>query len=322
MELTNSIKDRVIRALFSEYNERVACSSTGEYSQAEFARMIVVRHGIKFDKSVVSQIKKTQGRNYNAINEVSWMILARHYNVLDESAWKTARTKAFVKIQAQLGACKKYGVWQMLCDRAGIGKSYAAVKYMQGNRNVFYIDCSEFPSKSDFIQCFAGQFGIEKTGSYNKLWRDVTNELLLLDNPLLILDEFGDCADAVVTLMKGLYNKANTGDRVLVGCYFIGADNLKKKMEDGKRSKKPSYAEFWSRLNEKIVSLGYERTPSGFREELKGEIEKIVAANLPEEMKGGIEKVVEETVKTGAVRATQKEIAKLKMVGVEQYMTL
>lgn len=320
MELTNNIKDRVIEALFSEYARRVASSPTGKYAQVEFARMIALRHEIKFDKAVIPQIKKVKGRNYNAINEVSWLILAKHYNVLDESAWKTARTKAYVRIQAQLGVCKKFGIWQMLCDRAGIGKSYAAVKYARENRNVFYVDCSEFPSRGDFILCLAGQFGIEKTGSYNKLWRDVTNELLLMDAPLLILDEFGDCADAVVTLMKGLYNKANTGDRVLVGCYFIGADNLKKKMEDSRRSRKPSYAEFWSRLNEKIVSLEYERTPSGFREELKGEIEKIVAANLPEEMKDGASKIIEETMKTGAVRAAQKEIAKLKMVGVSRYL--
>lgn len=321
MELTNGIKDRVIERLLAEFEQKAACApDKKKYSQAEFARMIAVRHEIKFDKAVLPQIKKVEGRNYSAINEISWLILARHYNVLNQSAWNTARTKAYIKIQAQLGACQKYGIWQVLCDRAGIGKSYAAVEYARAGKNVFYVDCSEFPSKGDFISCLAGQFGLEKTGSYNKLWREVTNELLLLDSPLLILDEFGDCADAVVTLMKGLYNKANAGDRIMLGCYFMGADNLQKNLIDGRRTKKPSYAEFWSRFNEKVTNLGYEKTPGGYREELRGEIEKIANANLPEAMKEGVDKVVEETLRTGAVRATQKEIAKLKMLGVAQYL--
>lgn len=322
MELTNSIKDKVVERLLAEFEQKAACApDKKKYSQAEFARMIALRHGIKFDKAVLPQIKKEQGRNYNAINEVSWLVLARHYNVLSTSAWNTARTKAYITVQAQLGACQRYGIWQVLCDRAGIGKSYAAVSYARANKNVFYVDCSEFPGKGDFITCLAGQFGLEKTGSYNQLWREVTNELLLLDCPLLILDEFGDCADAVVTLMKGLYNKANAGDRIMLGCYFIGADNLQKNLIDGKRMRKPSYAEFWSRFNEKVTNLGYDKTPAGYREELRGEIEKIAVANLPE-IEEGVDKVVEETLKTGAVRATQKEIAKLRMLGTDKYMRL
>ena len=50
MEITNRIKDKVTDCLFFELKER-------KVSQAEFARIIALRHGIKFDKSVLSQIK-------------------------------------------------------------------------------------------------------------------------------------------------------------------------------------------------------------------------------------------------------------------------
>ena len=52
MEITNRIKDKVTDCLFFELKER-------KVSQAEFARIIALRHGIKFDKSVLSQIGKS-----------------------------------------------------------------------------------------------------------------------------------------------------------------------------------------------------------------------------------------------------------------------
>ncbi len=307
MELTNKIKDRVVNCLLEELQKR-GCS------QAEFAKMIAVRHAIKFDKAVLPQIKKSDNRNYAAIKETSWLILARYYNVLGESTWTTVKTKAYISVQAHLEKCQNFGIWQVLCDRAGIGKSYAAAEYARTHSNVFYIDCSDYSAKSDFITCLAGQFGLEKTGSLNKLWREVTNELLLLESPLLILDEFGDCADAIVTLMKGLYNKANMGDRMALGCYFIGADNLEKKLIDGRRTKKCSYAEFWSRFNERVTGLNYGNKPQEFLNELQPEIEAIVDANLPEELRDSRNVIIEKSLATRGVRAIRNEIAIQKML--------
>ena len=142
----------------------------------------------------------------------------------------------------------------------------------------------------------------------------MTDELLLLDSPLLILDEFGDCADIVVTLMKGLYNKANMGDRMALGCYFIGADNLEKKLIDGRRGKKKSYAEFWSRFNEKVTRLNFSKKPLEFEAELAKEIEAIVDANLPESLRDKREDVIRKSLATKGVRAVQKEIAIQRML--------
>ena len=110
MELTNKIKDKVIERLFAEQQQRGV-------SQAEFAKMVAIRHDIKFDKAVLPQIKKVDGRNYNAIKDTSWLILARHYNALGGSGWNTVRTSAYITVQAHLEMCQKFGIWQMLCDR-------------------------------------------------------------------------------------------------------------------------------------------------------------------------------------------------------------
>ncbi|WP_455590484.1 AAA family ATPase [Bacteroides sp.] len=307
MEITTKIKDRVIRQLFSEIERR-------KMSQAEFAKTIVMRHGIKFDKSVLSQIKNRDNRNYSVIKDSTWMALARYYRVMDECTWETVATKAYISVQAHLEKCQEFGMWQVLCDRAGIGKSYAAKEYERNHINVYYIDCSEHPGKSDFVKFLAGIFGLEKTGTIDQLWNAVTNELLLRDKPLLILDEFGDCAEAVISLMKGLYNKANVGGMMMLGCYFIGADNLEKRLQDGRRIKKRSYAEFWSRFNDRITGLNYDNQPKIFKQELRKEIEKIVDANLPEELVDMREEIIEKSLATNGVRAISNEIAIQKML--------
>ena len=307
MEITKEIKDKVVFNLFLELRRLGV-------SQAEFARRIALRHGIKFDKSVLSQIKFPDDRNYSVIKDASWLILARHYRCMEDQSWETVDTKAFLSIQAHLKKCQEYGIWQVLCDRAGIGKSYAAREYEQDNANVIYIDCSEYSTKSDFVRHLAGLFGLAKTGGIDRLWRDVTNELLLLYKPLLILDEFGDCAEAVISLMKGLYNKANLGNQMALGCYFIGADNLQKRLEEGRRISKRSYAEFWSRFNGRITRLNYNNRKGVFEEELRKEIEAIVDANLPEELADKRDGIIEKCIVTNGVRAIRNEIAIQKMV--------
>lgn len=307
MEITNSVKDKVADRLFLELKQRGV-------SQAEFARIIALRHGIKFDKSVLPQIKHDKGRNYSVIKDASWLVLARHYGCLDDNEWETVKTKAFITVRTHLEKCQEYGVWQVLCDRAGIGKSYAAREYAREHANVIYVDCSEYSCKSDFVKYIAGQFGLGNAGGIDRLWRDVTDELMLLYKPLLILDEFGDCAEAVITLMKGLYNKANMGNQMALGCYFIGADNLQKRLEEGRRTSKRSYAEFWSRFNGRITGLNYNAKTDLFKGELRKEIEAIVDANLPEELAENRETVIEKSFVTGGVRAIRNEIVIQKML--------
>lgn len=311
MEITKEIKDKVCDYLFLELHRR-------KLSQAEFARIISLRHSIKFDKSVLSQIKFEKDRNYSVIKDSSWLILARHYRCLDDKSWETVKTKAYITIQAHLEKCQEYGIWQVLCDRAGIGKSYAAREFERNNNNVMYVDCSEYSTKSDFVKYLAGQFGLSKNGSIDRLWREVTNELLLMYKPLLILDEFGDCADAVISLMKGLYNKANMGNQMELGCYFIGADNLQKRLIEGRRTSKRSYAEFWSRFNDRITKLNYQNQNKLFEQELYKEVEMIVDANLPEDLKDKRAKIIEKSMSTGGVRAIRNEIAIYRMVHQKQ----
>lgn len=302
MTLTPQIKQSVVDTLLRDMQER------GFSSQSAYARYIQNLLDIKFDKSAFSLIKKADGRN--AIKESSWLRLAKHFRLLGDSQWVTAETETYKTIHLALDLCRENGIWQVLCDGAGLGKSYAAIEYAKAHKEtVIYVDCSECGTKNDFITSLAARFGLERTSTYTKLWREVMDELLLLDRPLLLLDEFGDVADSVITLLKTLYNRADAGDHMDLGCYCIGANNLQKRLTDGRKRNKQSYAEFWSRFDNKITDLKFDPQIKVRREQIQLEVQAIVDRNLPTDLAGKRDEIVAKCTNTMGVRAIRKEIA-------------
>ena len=243
------------------------------------------------------------------LKDTTWLKLAKHFNLLGAGSWQTAETHVYETMQTYLATCKKYGMWKVLCDHASFGKTYAAVQYAKRHKgSVFYIDCSEHSTKSDFIVALARQFGMERTGTFNQLWRDVTDELLLLNEPLLICDEFGDVHDSVITLLKSLYNKANLNDHMALGVLHIGADNLKKRLIDGRRKQKQSYAEYWSRIDEDLLTLNLDDKPAILTSQLEKEAAKIVDLNLPESLAEYRDEIIRKAVDRRDLRIIRNAI--------------
>lgn len=301
MTISTQIKEHTVSAMLADMTAR------GFGSQTTYARFIERQLSIPFDKAAFSQIKRPAG--HCAIKDSSWMKLARHFGTLTGCRWNKADTGTFLTVTTALDVCQNYGIWQVLCDNAGIGKTYAAKYYTEQNKQtVIYIDCSQCLSKSDFILELARQLGIEHTGTYNRLWRESTDELLLLERPLLILDEFGDVPDSVITLLKSLYNKADMGDYMALGLYMIGADNLKKRLITGRKRRRQSYAEFWSRFDNNITSLNFSSKPNEYTDQLRHEVAMIVDANLPATMAASREEIISKTLKTSGSRAVRKNI--------------
>ncbi|NDW10928.1 AAA family ATPase [Dysgonomonas sp. 520] len=279
MTITAEIKQMVVDTLFQDMKDR------GIESQAEYARYIKALLSVPFDKAALSSIKKPEKRNM--LKDSTWLKLATHFNLLSDGSWNIAPTHGYITMTTYLNTCKKHGLWKVVCDHASFGKTTAAMDFCNKHKDTaFYIDCSEYTTKGDFITALARQFGLERTGTFNQLWQDVTDELLLLDKPLLVLDEFGDVHDSIITLLKSLYNKANRGDHVALGVLHIGADNLKKRMIDGKRKQKQSYAEYWSRIGDDLLTLNFHNPekPKQAAKLLESDAEKILELNMPESL--------------------------------------
>ena len=312
MKITPELKQEVVAALMRDMTQR------GSKSQAEYSRYIKHLLNIPFDTAAFSTIKKEDGRN--AIKETSWLKLAYHFRLMHND-WQTAQTGTFKTIQTALELCQDSGIWMVLCDRAGIGKTYAARSYAEEHKgSVFYVDCSQHTTPASFIAAVGRQVGVPPQRTLDEQWGEIANVLILIDKPLLILDEMGDVDEKVLGYLKGLYNKAdNCSGTLEVGFYGMGADNLKQRLDNGMLYKKRSYAEFWSRFGDNIKKLDFSPIHKEALSEYREELTAIIDANLPKEIAGKRTKIIDTCFKTGGVRAVKKEIAlELKIYNVTQ----
>jgi hypothetical protein len=211
--------------------------------------------------------------------DAKWISLARQLNVglAPGAEWKTANTPVFVSVTAQLAFCQQNASLAVLCDDAGIGKTYAAEQYARTHKNVVYVDCSQVKTKQQLVRFIAKELGVGHTGMYRDVYGDLVFYLRTLPDPLIILDEAGDLNYPAFLELKALQNKT----KECCGWYMMGADGLKAKIQSGINCKKVGYAEIFDRYGAKFQKI----SPEGKDEReafYAKQAEAVIRANAPE----------------------------------------
>jgi hypothetical protein len=221
-----------------------------------------------------SRIQK--GELDKVLADAQWISIARFLDVNfgNRVHWVTAETETFKAVSYQLRACQDKSISLLLCDQAGIGKTYTARDYVKKSPNAVYIDCSQVKSKQQLVRQIAKEFGVAHTKRYADVYNDLVFYLKTLLNPLVILDEAGDLAYPAFLELKALWNATE----YVCGWYMMGADGLKAKIESQLRCQKVGYAEMFRRYGEKFQRI----TPQGKEERtsfMKHEMSLVAKAN-------------------------------------------
>lgn len=240
-------------------------------SDAAFAKSLGINN------SVYSRIKS--GKDLDGLlADSKWLHIGRILDVkVFDKKWITARTEVFNKIENDLKNCQENSTALILVDECGIGKTYCAKQIVKTLKNAFYIDCSQAKTKQQFIRTLARAVGVDSTGRYIDVKKDLKYTISYLERPLIILDEAGDLEYNAFLELKELWN-ATEGT---CGWYMIGADGLRAKIQRGINHKKVGYREIFDRFNNKFMKA----VPSGTapKEEFYAVmIADVLTANLPE----------------------------------------
>jgi DNA transposition AAA+ family ATPase len=208
--LTNELKIKIVEAL------RVR-RELFEGSDAKFATSLGI------NAAQYSRIKN--GDLEKVISEAQWLTIARGLGVdPDEGpAWKTVSTPVFLYVTSQLEMCVEKHMSAMLCDDSDIGKTYAARRFAERNRNVVYVDCSQVKTKTQLVRFIARSFGVNGGGWYPNVYGELVSYLKTSKKPLVILDEAGDLEYDALKEVKALWNATEYA----CGWYVMGADGLK-----------------------------------------------------------------------------------------------
>lgn len=241
---------------------------------------------------------------YDVLSDAAWITLARklELTLLGDKPWNTAETKTFKFVTEQLKACQQFAMSAILCDLAGVGKSYAAKYYAKTNKLVVYIDCSQVKTKRELVKEIANQFGISTRAKYSDMYADLIYYINSVVNPLIILDEAGDLKYEAFLELKALWNACER----TCGWYLMGADGLKHKIDRMRHKDKVGYAEIFDRFGKTYQRV----SPSGtiaLKEFNQKQAAQIIKANHPDI---DFQKVYAKT--DGSLRRIYIELQKLK----------
>ena len=232
-------------------------------------------HVLGIPASAYSNLKK--GVTDRLLSDANWITIARRLNVQlgRQIDWKTVSTPVFQYVTASLDFTQKNSTGGILCDEAGIGKTYAARHYARTHKNSVYIDCSQCKSKQKFVRQVAKEFGVDSTGRYSDVFDDLKYYLRTLETPLIILDEAGDLQYDAFLELKALWNGAGENN---CGWYMLGAQGLREKMERSINCKKVGYSEIFNRYGNRYARV----TPESEKDRkqfLRGQADMVAKAN-------------------------------------------
>ncbi len=219
-------------------------------------------------------------KNPKLIGDQKWLRLAQRAGFTRDVELKleAAHTAVFDYITEQLRVCQSASTYSLMCDSAGIGKTYACQHYKRENPYVLYIDCSLCPKATQFKRTFSAAAGIAPIGSIDEVFEAAILSVKQMNKPLLILDEAGDLNDNVFKVVKRLYNDLED----VCGICLFGAGGLKHKIERGISCNKVGFEELFSRFGRDYGRFTPDPTKTSraaFDDYMRKEMEAVLLAN-------------------------------------------
>jgi hypothetical protein len=168
------------------------------------------------------------------------------------SDWESATTKNFMLIENVCDQAKLHSQVYGIIGEPGVGKSHALRHYSTSHKNVFHLTCAEHWTKEEFLFQILNQMGKPYKGlTVSEMMKYIIKEILSLDNPLIILDEYDKLVDNVFVFLITLYNKLEDNCGIIVSA----TQHLVHRINRGIRCNKKGYAEIHSRLGHKPIQL-------------------------------------------------------------------
>lgn len=236
MGLTTETKDE-IRAMLTAYVEQ-----SGGVEKAS-ARLKSV------SGTTIYSIRK--GR-YTNISDDLWRSIRAQIDGHGFGDWVVVETTATKDISFAMNDTKENVGVTWIIAKAGGSKTVSAARFLEENKNTFYLLCDEDMRKRDFgIElCRAIGFRPNTQKKARSLIMEVIDEVNEMENPTIIFDEADKLSDAIlhyfITIINHLVGKATI--------IFLSTSYIQYRMERGLRLNKPGYQELFSRIGRKFYT--------------------------------------------------------------------
>ena len=190
--------------------------------------------------------------DWESISDDMWRNVGKQVGLNEKSKWKFIETSPARKLIDFLDDAREYGnVFSITAD-PGTGKSFVSEWYENKRPNVYTVSCSEYFNRKVFLQQILEKMGKTNTGlSVPEMMDVIVETSLKKESPLLILDEFDKVSDSILYFFITLYNRLEGN----MGIVIMATDYLAKRIMRGRKMNKKGYAEIFSRIGRRFITL-------------------------------------------------------------------
>jgi hypothetical protein len=181
-----------------------------------------------------------------------WRKVGKQVGYSNKGNWQFVETAASRKLIDLFDDAREFSNVFAIVANAGSGKSFLSEYYEQKRENVYVISCSEYFNRKTFLQYILSKMGKPNTGLSVPEMMDLIIELSMRkENPLFIFDEFDKVSDSILYFFITFYNRLEG----FAGMTMMATDFLQKRIMKGKRNNKKGYAEIFSRIGRRFITL-------------------------------------------------------------------
>ena len=195
----------------------------------------------------ISHIKHN---NWDLLNEQVWQVVARQVGFYCGD-WAAADTSTHMLLRILLSDAQLYGMTYGAAIGNGLGKTFAATRYMRQHEQVCYIACKPGHNRMQFTTDLLRAAGISAEGTVPELIQAFITAITAKDQPLLIIDDAHLLKDRVLHLVVALSN-ALTGR---AGILLMGNEELPQQIAEGARGRKAGYLTLFNTFGRRFITL-------------------------------------------------------------------
>jgi DNA transposition AAA+ family ATPase len=188
---------------------------------------------------------------WELIKDEMWRNIASQIGYREEK-WNAVEIRDYKMLKSLLNDAQENSIVFAVTGEAGTGKSYALRHYAENNKNAFLLQCNEFWNRKTFLQELLTVLGRDYGGyTVVEMMNEIVRILKVIDQPLLIFDEFDKVSDQILYFFITLYNQLEDH----CGIVLCATDHLAKRVKRGLKLNKKGYKEIYSRIGRRFIEL-------------------------------------------------------------------
>ena len=195
---------------------------------------------LNISAATLSQI---ENENWKSIDKKMWQKVWNKVGRISEL--QIYRTKDFKAIGDLCSSARNNSLMIGLIADTGMGKTTALTSYSHQTKNTFYISYDKTMRARQFFAALLKEMAIQFDGNLNEMVNRISDELNLMDAPLVIVDEAGKIPQQMILYLQVLKDKTH------LSCGFVlaGMPYFKSNLIKLANKQKEGYAEFLRRIN-------------------------------------------------------------------------